>query len=68
MTKNIESKLKNLGGLVVSVGIAISLTSGKAQEVIHFADPLNEIGAFIMALFMAVAFGFALFTKDKTEA
>lgn len=63
-----KTKFKYLASLAISIMIALSLTSGKAQEVIHFSDPLNEIGVFLMALMIAVGSGFALFTKEEKNA
>jgi len=39
---------------IVSFGVAYSILMGKAQEVIHFAGELNEIGCFVMAGTMGI--------------
>tara|TARA_R110000751_G_scaffold112784_3_gene211854 strand:- start:5478 stop:5663 length:186 start_codon:yes stop_codon:yes gene_type:complete len=52
MLKSINYKAV-IGGLG-SLGAAYLIAVGVAQQYIHFADPLNEMGTFICAIFLSV--------------
>lgn len=39
---------------IVSFGVAYSILMGKAQEVVHFAGELNEIGCFVLSSTMGI--------------
>ena len=45
---------------VVSFGVAYSIMNGTAQEVVHFAGELNEIGCTVIALTMGTLCLFSL--------
>ena len=52
---NNMNKMNNLKFMVtsgVSFFVAYSILTGSAQEVVHFAGPLNEIFCFILAFTM----------------
>lgn len=45
---------------ILSFGVAYSILMGKAQEVVHFAGELNEMGCFVLASTMGIMALFAL--------
>ena len=58
---NLTPALVLIGSLAASYG----LMSGKIQEVVYFADPINEIACFLLSLTMVAVSGIALFSKTK---
>jgi hydrogenase/urease accessory protein HupE len=54
--KNYQILLTAIGSLFVGV----SILNGTAQEYVHFAGPMNELGCAVIALTMGVLSAFAL--------
>jgi hypothetical protein len=63
MVLKFQLHVPSLLGLLGSLGVAYTLASGKAQEVVHFADPINEMACFCLVMVMAVGFTISTFRK-----
>lgn len=63
--RDMRNKILNLLGAVGSFGLAVGLMNGSVQEVVSFADPLNEMVMCVAALMMGSMFMIALFSKEK---
>ena len=63
--RDMRNKILNLLGAVGSFGLAVGLMNGSVQQVVSFADPLNEMVMCVAALMMGSLFMIALFNKEK---
>ena len=63
--RDMRNKVLNVLGAVGSFGLAVGLMNGSVQQVVSFADPLNEMVMCIAALMMGSLFMIALFSKEK---
>ena len=55
----------NLIAAIAAFVVAYLIANGTAQSLIHFADPLNEMATFFMALMLGMGFSFMSFEKVK---
>jgi len=63
--RDMRNKVLNVLGAVGSFGLAVGLMNGSVQQVVSFADPLNEMVMCVAALMMGSLFMIALFNKEK---
>jgi|694.fasta_scaffold148304_4 hypothetical protein len=63
MVLKFQLHVPSLLGMLGSIGMAYSLATGKAQEVVHFADPINEMACFCIAGAMTIGFAISTFRK-----
>jgi hypothetical protein len=63
--RDMKNKVLNVLGAVGSFGLAVGLMNGSVQEVVSFADPLNEMVMCVAALMMGSLFMIVLFSKEK---
>ena len=61
--RDMRNKILNLLGAVGSFGLAVGLMNGSVQQVVNFADPINEMAVCVLSLMMGVGFIVSLFNK-----
>jgi hypothetical protein len=61
----ITVNILNLIAAMAAFVMAYLIVNGTAQSVIHFADPLNEMACFFVALMLGLGFSFMSFEKPK---
>lgn len=61
--RDMRNKILNLVGAVGSFLLAAGLMNGSVQQVINFADPINEMAMFVLASMMCIGFVISLFNK-----
>jgi len=55
----------NLIGAIIALLVTLSIFNGTAQEVIHFADPLNEMATAFCSLLLTICMALLSFEKIK---
>ena len=56
----------NIIGAIAAFVMAYLIINGTAQSVIHFADPLNEMATFFMALMLGLGLTVSSFERIKS--
>lgn len=55
----------NLIGAITALLVTFSIFNGTAQEVVHFADPLNEMACALMSTMLTIGLAALSFEKIK---
>lgn len=55
----------NLIGAIIALLVTISILNGTAQEVVHFADPLNEMATAFCSLMLTIGLAISSFERIK---
>lgn len=61
--RDMRNKVLNVLGAVGSFGLAVGLMNGSVQQVVSFADPINEMAVCVLSLMMGVGFIVSFFNK-----
>jgi len=55
----------NLIGAITALLVSISILNGSAQQVVYFADPLNEMATACCSLMLTIGLAIASFKRIK---